>query len=84
MRRLVVYHTGYGCDTGCCGHSVTYEDDNGTEHEEFAFSHLPRGIDKRDPLYRQKIIQWVKKEFDFDCLNVEDLDWENCLILENC
>lgn len=29
-----VYHSGYGCETGCCGHVVVVGDD-----EEFTFEH---------------------------------------------
>ena len=27
--RVVVYHEGYGCETGCCGHYVRLDDDQG-------------------------------------------------------
>ena len=24
--KILVLHTGYGCDTGCCGHAIEVED----------------------------------------------------------
>jgi hypothetical protein len=27
MSKLIVYHRGYGCDTGCCGHTVEWYSD---------------------------------------------------------
>ena len=44
-----VYHSGYGCDTGCCGHIVQVCTEDGTEllQEDFAFSH-PYGVDHEE------------------------------------
>jgi hypothetical protein len=33
-KRVIVYHTGYGCDTGCCGHKVVVGDQS-----QFDFTH---------------------------------------------
>lgn len=68
--RAVVYHAFYGCDTGCCGHIVELEQGQ----SEFRFSH-PYG-DYRD--YAESLVREV-----FGAEHVADLDWENCLVLED-
>jgi hypothetical protein len=37
--RIIVYHSGYGCDTGCCGHCVEMLDGDKTIKEKFSFDH---------------------------------------------
>ena len=79
--RVVVFHSGYGCDTGCCGHSVQLIDDEIASYEdeileeEFAFSHP----------YGQDNLEWakelVKEELGEE--HVADLDWENCLVVDD-
>ena len=34
-----VYHAGYGCDTGCCGHVFELTKPDGTTVERFEFDH---------------------------------------------
>ena len=72
MTKFIVYHSSYGCDTGCCGHVV--ESDDGKQHR-FDFSH-PYGDDHYEfarDLLREK----------FGDEHVADLDWENCIISED-
>jgi hypothetical protein len=36
--KVKVYHAGYGCDTGCCGHVIEVDGD-GVSHQRFEFTH---------------------------------------------
>lgn len=76
--RAIVYHRGYGCDTGCCGHTI--ELDSGDPHQPdryaFTFSHPGDG----EP-YREFAEELLAAEFGSE--HVADLDWENCLISED-
>lgn len=70
MTRIVVYHSSYGCETGCCGHVVESD-----EEQDFSFSH-PYGTGHRafaEELIRDK----------FGPEHVADLDWDACLISED-
>lgn len=71
--KIVVYHTYYGCDTGCCGHTVETDDD--TIHDEFRFIHP----------YTADHVAFAK-ELITDVMGAEhvaDLDWDNCYISED-
>ena len=67
---VTVFHSGYGCDTGCCGHRIAWDGD-----EEFSFGHPFR----EDPLL------WAKDLVAEVCgeEHVKDLDWDNCWITED-
>ena len=67
--KIRVYHRGYDCDTGCCGHVVEVD---GNEVGGFNFMH-PYGEDHK--AFAEKMIS--------DQLgpeHVKDLDWESCEI----
>jgi hypothetical protein len=66
MAKVIVYHEGFGCDTGCCGHTVELG-----ENTEFIFDHPD---DKESPLDFAK--RMVTEAFGAE--HVADLDWENC------
>lgn len=68
--KAVVYHASYGCDTGCCGHIV--ELDGGGE---FFFDHPGNegGLAFAQDMVRRK----------FGDEHVADLDWENCLVVDD-
>lgn len=75
--RIVVYHGFYGCETGCCGHFVRLTDDDGEEHEgEFTFTH---------PLSTDDVRTWAEElvRDEFGAEHVADLDWENCLVVDD-
>lgn len=89
MRRVVVYHTYYGCETGCCGHAVAIYDseeearaakedhDYGDRDRHFEFSH-PYGADP------EQLKTWAR-QFIVDALGEEhaaDLDWDNCNVYD--
>lgn len=69
MTAVIVYHSGYGCDTGCCGHRVEMGDDS-----YFVFGH-PYGDDPRT--YAEDL---VRSKFGEE--HVADLDWESCEIVD--
>lgn len=68
---VIVYHSYYGCETGCCGHRVEIKYEDGTERDVFEFEH-GKGIE-----FAKKL---VKNEFGEE--HVKDLDWENCEIID--
>ena len=70
--RIVVLHSGYGCDTGCCGHIIEV---NGEEVGGFNFDH------PWDEDHRKWAEQLIRKEFGDE--HVADLDWENCIVSED-
>lgn len=70
-KRVVVYHAGYGCDTGCCGHVVEVDG-----VEEFSFSHPYGGADHLE--FAKRL---VREEFGEE--HVADLDWSQCTVSED-
>lgn len=70
MSRVVVYHSSYGCDTGCCGHVVELDG-----RTNFKFSH-PYGKDHR------KFVEKILTE-TFGKEHIKDIDWDNCDIQED-
>lgn len=79
MAAVVVYHAGYGCDTGCCGHRIEMGD-----KAEFTFHHLDGppysifvGAELTDDA-REFVRDIVTKAFGAE--HVADIDWDNCLV----
>lgn len=72
--RIVIYHGGYGCDTGCCGHYIKVDGEE--KLGSFQFDH-PYGGDK---LAWAK--QFVAEQFGEE--HVADLDWDNCIVTDDC
>lgn len=73
MATITVYHSYYGCETGCCGHIIRIDDEEVSS--SFEFSH-PYGDDKR---------RWAE-EFITEHLgaeHVKDLDWENSIVSDD-
>jgi hypothetical protein len=72
QNRIRVYHTTYGCDTGCCGHVIEL---NGRSVGDFEFSH-PYGEDKK-----QWAVELTKVELEkyypecLDSINWESIDY---------
>jgi hypothetical protein len=81
--KIIVYHTSYGCDTGCCGHIIgAYE----TERDLDQVERGERGKFDSDHPYdgenpRVWAEQLVREEFGEE--HVADLDWENCVVSTN-
>lgn len=72
MAKVIVYHSGYGCESGCCGHTVEIEDGD----SKFFFDH---------PYGEKDDLQWAKDlvKLAFGEEHVKDLDWDNCIISED-
>jgi hypothetical protein len=68
--KVVVFHSPYGCDTGCCGHVVQLGDT-----EKFEFTH-PYGEDPRK--FAEELVRDVLGDE-----HVKDLDWENSTIYDD-
>jgi len=66
---IVVLHTGYGCETGCCGHVVEIDNERG----EFEFEHPAEGESDED--FARRIV--IEKYGEDHCA---DIDFENCII----
>lgn len=69
--RVVVFHSSYGCDTGCCGHVVELDDGQ----RQFVFTHP----------YDEAPLDFAKElvEETFGEEHVADLDWEACMIVDD-
>lgn len=85
--RVIVFHSGYGCDTGCCGHVVQLGD-----KESFAFDH-PWGVhetrywrgddgDEFPEEIRAFVRELVTEEFGAE--HVADIDWSECVVTNAC
>ena len=77
--KIIVYHSSYGCDTGCCGHVV--EADDGTRpksgRDGFNFDHpYSRNTD-----WRKWAEDLVRQEFGEE--HVKDLDWDHCTVSDD-
>lgn len=74
--RVVVYHAGYGCDTGCCGHVVELDDDR----RQFTFAHpdYDSKYQLTDEATRRFIIETVTEMFGAE--HVADIDWDDCIV----
>ena len=73
--KITVYHSDYGCESGCCGHIIKMETDGktvGVNGRDFNFYH-PYGEDPR-----KWAEDWVRKEFGEE--HVKDLDWEHSYV----
>jgi hypothetical protein len=69
---VIVYHSTYGCDTGCCGHVI----DLGNGTSRFSFSHP---YDGDDPVQYAKDL--ITSKFGEE--HVADLDWDHCFISDD-
>lgn len=87
--KIVVYHTGYGCETGCCGHAIAIDPtdtqiDLGTyeaARNTFDFRHADDSTPEELRRFAENVLRrHVGAE------HIKDLDWEHCVISdgENC
>lgn len=72
MRQVTVYHSFYGCDTGCCGHRFTID---GVEQRNFTFEH---------PQSNETPLEFAKRilERELGKEHCRDLDWDNAVVTE--
>lgn len=82
MAKIIVCHAYYGCDTGCCGHSIEVND----RRIDFSFDHPEENEDIEK--WMVNILQDVKKRLtaEFGEDHLKDVDWDNCIICDykNC
>jgi hypothetical protein len=76
--KVVVYHDGYGCETGCCGHSVALGSSCDSRREGFNFEHW----DERKETAREFAERLIEEKLGKD--HGADLDWDNCEIVGDC
>lgn len=80
MPKVIVYHSGYGCDTGCCGHVIELHSEAGAPEEyEYSFDH-PAGWGHNGETPREFAERLVRKEFGEE--HVADLAWDECEIVD--
>lgn len=72
MTKVIVYHSTYGCETGCCGHVVEFSDGS---KGKFKFTH-PYGTNPRE--FAEQL---VRNTFGEE--HVKDLDWGNCEVVND-
>jgi len=70
MTKVLVYHRGVGCETGCCGHAISVDD----EEQAFAYEHPYREDSKA---FAEALIT---EELGSE--HVKDLDWENSFVCD--
>ena len=78
MSKVVVFHSGYGCETGCCGHIVTLDDDC----SKFEFTHpyienLAEPGNEIQLFVRELVAETFGEE------HIKDIDWDNCLVIDD-
>lgn len=91
--RLVIFHSEYGCDTGCCGHTVAIlpegsDDPWDGQNRHFEFNHpylLKTTYDKWGIVqrpYSDRLLEWAQELVTktFGAEHVKDLDWDNCIV----
>ena len=74
MKKIIIYHSLFGCETGCCGHVVELEDGDNSR-SRFFFEHPYDGD------FRKFAEELVRKEFGEK--RIKDLDWDNCVIVDD-
>ncbi len=85
MPRIIVYHTEYGCETGCCGHAIQV--DGETLHRSFEFDH-PYDLYtfRDDPEGRNHHIQEYVKEMVRAKMgeeHIKDIDFDECIVVDD-
>jgi len=66
--KVRVYHTTYGCDTGCCGHILELDEKS---VGEFDFMHSFDGLTKEEVIELAK--SQISKHYP-ECL--DSIDWD--------
>lgn len=71
--KVRVFHDFYGCETGCCGHTVELTLPDGKTKEQFDFAH---------PGWKKDAGEWAREHAEDvirrrwpDC--VDSIDWES-------
>lgn len=72
--KVKVYHSSYGCETGCCGHIVEIGDEQDTS---FQFTHPSLGRENREAQKKEWATELAKEVIGQqwpECLPL--IDWE--------
>lgn len=70
--KLVIRHTDYGCDSGCCGHMVETEDGDPRKFN-FEFSHAGGPSTEDKVLFAMGLVGGVNLEdVDFEASDIRD------------
>jgi hypothetical protein len=91
MRRVIVYHRYYGCETGCCGHAVLIGDEK-TEMDMEYSDVEPREDGTREeerfglmdhPAPGQSDADFVRRmvTLHYGEDHVADIDFEHCIVI---
>lgn len=76
MPKIIVLHTQYGCDTGCCGHIIEIDGET-PKGGRFSFNHPDSNSESDRKKYAEDLIAQ-----ELGAEHVKDLDWENCVVTE--
>jgi hypothetical protein len=75
-RKVVVYHSYWGCETGCCGHIILVDDEE--VDDSFDFRHPYEDTEEAKIVWAK---EFVRKHLDEE--HAADLDWENCYVSDD-
>lgn len=83
--RILVGHRGYGCETGCCGHTVVMAEEGQTfDDADYTDRNGIRNFRFEHPFDSDSKLEWAKRlvaeVYGED--HVADLDWENSVVLD--
>lgn len=83
--KIVVYHSLYGCETGCCGHYIeSRRDDDTVIDSAFEFGHP--NVSEKDPRRRRALFRRWAEDLVCDKYgadHVADLDWDSCQVIDD-
>lgn len=87
--KVLVYHTGYGCDTGCCGHAVAWFPDDYVPEDKWDYDSPESQSSERFEFvhdYNNEGFEFAKKMVakELGEEHVKDLDFKNSFIVSDC
>jgi hypothetical protein len=84
--RVRVYHSYYGCETGCCGHVVEITTADGEEKTRFEFDHPYDRQSMSSPSAREESRQEWARKFAEETIRdrwpecIDSIDWDSMQI----
>lgn len=90
--RVIVYHRSYGCETGCCGHTVERFTDDVVNADGFdprwddsASNDGSRNFRFEHP-YSADLLGFARRMVTevYGAEHVADLDWDHCVVTDDC
>jgi len=73
--KIIVYHSGYGCESGCCGHVLEVDGQEILNQFDLC-GHPDTKAEARQ--YAEDLIRRVLGED-----HIKDLDWDSCKIISD-